>query len=500
MPEPQPDHVSTRPGVMAGLDHEEVADRRHTMAMSYMVTVVHFFSSDKPRIDVIDSRSDQNELLCIGKELGCDGKEVTCRLVVTEDLPRATYELLEHTVGIDPRILDDHRSNGHGPGLVGQADLGIDKAPQSSSAIAVLLYPPLWDLKSRQGNKYKFFVPADLQYTETSRENSIASAQYLEGINTADVSDSGCAFRTQKLLNHVLRNIGPKDDVQQNLTSCLSTWLVVNAYTAFEASAESSIRSWHSIKSLIDRSQNRPVDNKGLCERSRQLIEIKLHLMNKAAFDLGIDSTRQTFRHAFSAGRLPQNYQMDYALQQWQRSRQSLQWVLDDIAHSFKSNESGLQIDLMMTQVEESRKAMQQAEVVKRLTALAFVFIPISTVCSAFGMNIEQFNRNLPSVWVFVTVALAVAISTVICSLELSGNIFWAMLSLLNSLGTAWRTWFRYRQHWWKPGRSQALEIPNKNESDAVQEHRENSPSSARIYGSFAISGRLSHSFKNPGF
>ncbi|KAL8748324.1 MAG: hypothetical protein Q9184_007394, partial [Pyrenodesmia sp. 2 TL-2023] len=106
--------------------------------MSYKVTVVHFFSSGKPRIDAIDSRSGQDELAVIQKEIDCDAEEVALRLIITEDLPRATYQLLEYTVGVDPRLLDDHRSNGHGSGFPGQADLDIDKAPQSSTASIVI--------------------------------------------------------------------------------------------------------------------------------------------------------------------------------------------------------------------------------------------------------------------------------------------------------------------------------------------------------------------------
>lgn len=215
---------------------------------------------------------------------------------------------------------------------------------------------------------------------------------------------------------------------------------MTNAYASFEASAESSIRSWHSTKSHISNPRNRYIDNKRLCEKLRHFTEIKLHLMDKAAVNLGINPTSHTIPHAFGAGNVTH---MDYALQQWQRSRQSLQWILDDIGHLLRSNESGLQIDLMNTQIEESRKAIQQAEVVKRLTALAFVFIPISTVCSAFGMNIEQLSHDMPSVWVFATVALAITISTLICSTQLAGNLFWGMLSVMNSGSITLRAWWQ---------------------------------------------------------
>ena len=217
-------------------------------------------------------------------------------------------------------------------------------------------------------------------------------------------------------------------------------WIVMNAHAAFEASAEASIRSWDGVKSRIKDSPTRYTHIKRLCEQLRKLTEMKLHLMDRASTDLQIDSIGFSGPPKVSS---EDDGQRAYVVQQWLRSRRSLQWLLNDIEQVIRSNESRLQIDLVNTQIEESRKAIQQAEVVKRLTALAFVFIPISTVCSAFGMNIQELSHNLPSAWVFATVALAVAISTVICSTELAVNLLWAFLSLLSSSAAAWRDWWQ---------------------------------------------------------
>jgi hypothetical protein len=69
------------------------------------------------------------------------------------------------------------------------------------------------------------------------------------------------------------------------------------------------------------------------------------------------------------------------------------------------------QMLLAETQLEESRKAIEQAETVKRLTRLAFVFIPISTVCSAFGMNIREMSPN-PSIHIFIITVASVTFLT----------------------------------------------------------------------------------------
>lgn len=306
--------------------------------------------------------------------------------------------------------------------------------------VVVLLYPPLWDLQSFQGSQYQFHVSEDLRIPQNFHEKGKDDVICTQRKIAFDGDGSWLAIRTLELLNYIINSIGTNHNTQKDLAECISTWLMTNAHASFEASAESSIRSWHGIKAHIRDPRNRHIDNKRMCEKLRQFTEIKLHLMDRAALNLGINPLINATSNAFGAGHVPQR---KYVLQQWQRSRQSLQWIQDDIGHLLRSNESGLQIDLMNTQIEESRKAIQQAEVVKRLTALAFVFIPISTVCSAFGMNIEQLSHNLPSVWVFATVALVITVSTLICSTELAGNLFWGMLGLIHSGAVTWRAWWQ---------------------------------------------------------
>jgi CorA-like Mg2+ transporter protein len=65
------------------------------------------------------------------------------------------------------------------------------------------------------------------------------------------------------------------------------------------------------------------------------------------------------------------------------------------------------QIELSQVQIAESRKAIQQTETVRKLTILAFVFIPTSIICSFFGMNIKELD-NHPRIWVFFTALILV--------------------------------------------------------------------------------------------
>ncbi|KAF2727236.1 hypothetical protein EJ04DRAFT_506027 [Polyplosphaeria fusca] len=55
------------------------------------------------------------------------------------------------------------------------------------------------------------------------------------------------------------------------------------------------------------------------------------------------------------------------------------------------------------TMIEESQRAIQQAEGLAKLTRLAFFFIPLSLTSSMFGMNVKQFVTEAPmSIWVWV--------------------------------------------------------------------------------------------------
>ena len=71
---------------------------------------------------------------------------------------------------------------------------------------------------------------------------------------------------------------------------------------------------------------------------------------------------------------------------------------------------NGMSVMMNRAVVAESRKGIEQAERVKRLTVLATIFIPISFVTSLFGMNFREFGTGKLSIWLFVAVAIPVLI------------------------------------------------------------------------------------------
>ncbi|KAL9116509.1 MAG: hypothetical protein Q9187_006966 [Circinaria calcarea] len=68
------------------------------------------------------------------------------------------------------------------------------------------------------------------------------------------------------------------------------------------------------------------------------------------------------------------------------------------------------QQELTNSQLEESRKSIEQNDQVRKLTILAFFFVPISTVSSVFGMNVKelQLSEYQPHIWVFAVVVCCV--------------------------------------------------------------------------------------------
>ena len=63
----------------------------------------------------------------------------------------------------------------------------------------------------------------------------------------------------------------------------------------------------------------------------------------------------------------------------------------------------------------ESRKAIEQARGVARLTLLAYFFIPLSFTSSLFGMNFKELGTHL-SIWVWVAVSVPVfVVALILC-------------------------------------------------------------------------------------
>jgi Mg2+ and Co2+ transporter CorA len=70
----------------------------------------------------------------------------------------------------------------------------------------------------------------------------------------------------------------------------------------------------------------------------------------------------------------------------------------------------GMGVMMNRAVIAESRKAIDQAERLKRLTLLATFFIPLSFTTSLFGMNFKEFGQGQLSAWLFAVVSAPVLI------------------------------------------------------------------------------------------
>ncbi len=61
--------------------------------------------------------------------------------------------------------------------------------------------------------------------------------------------------------------------------------------------------------------------------------------------------------------------------------------------------------------LKESKKSIQLADSVRRITQLAFIFVPLTFVTSIFGMNLEEFGNGNIKIWVFLVVASAMTVT-----------------------------------------------------------------------------------------
>ena len=86
--------------------------------------------------------------------------------------------------------------------------------------------------------------------------------------------------------------------------------------------------------------------------------------------------------------------------------------VLDSGQHICKLVQERIQVETSLASVRESRKSIDEAASVKRLTQLAFIFIPLTYASSLFGMNIKEMTGDGPKLWIFVVISICVILTT----------------------------------------------------------------------------------------
>jgi Mg2+ and Co2+ transporter CorA len=74
----------------------------------------------------------------------------------------------------------------------------------------------------------------------------------------------------------------------------------------------------------------------------------------------------------------------------------------------------GINLAMNKATIEESRRAIEQSQRVKRLTLLATLFIPLSFSSSLLGMNVDLLGQNAVKFWWFFVLCIPITLGATI--------------------------------------------------------------------------------------
>jgi Mg2+ and Co2+ transporter CorA len=132
-------------------------------------------------------------------------------------------------------------------------------------------------------------------------------------------------------------------------------------------------------------------DHRNILESSKERIEAHIRKFQ-------VSSLRAM--HHSDALRTDFHTEVKTLLVRLRESRAGMQAVVETNEQLIQGCLFNLQLELTNTQLVESWRSIEQNATVKRLTALAFVFIPISTVAGTFGMNVHGLADV--KLWIFL--------------------------------------------------------------------------------------------------
>jgi CorA-like Mg2+ transporter protein len=100
--------------------------------------------------------------------------------------------------------------------------------------------------------------------------------------------------------------------------------------------------------------------------------------------------------------------------------------------------ERSMSVIMYSANIVESKRAMEQANRVGKLTMLAYLYVPLSFTSSFFGMNFTQFSSGpYLSVWVWFAVSVPVMAFSILFYV-------WDIPALVSRSAT----WQRMKRHW----------------------------------------------------
>ncbi|KAK6512771.1 hypothetical protein TWF506_008938 [Arthrobotrys conoides] len=130
---------------------------------------------------------------------------------------------------------------------------------------------------------------------------------------------------------------------------------------------------------------------------------------------------------------------MEYATHVVDTTLKDVKRVMEEVSDLRELLKESSSLILAKESIVEARRSAAQAESVTQLTRMAFIFIPLTFATSVFGMNIEEWQDDVPKLkWFFVT-AISCTALTIVSAI------------LLGRLSSQFRAWVKEHRGFW-PG------------------------------------------------
>jgi hypothetical protein len=178
------------------------------------------------------------------------------------------------------------------------------------------------------------------------------------------------------------------------IRECALLWMYSKLDDNYFLACQSEGRCWRDLRAILDpgsdndhTSQQPKRQFRDSMTKTIELLKISTDWLDRALDSVNDQTTYERLRRKVSV------------ILTYEEAR------LGQVLLNINDEQNEVQMKLMVQQLEESRYAIRQAISVGQLTKLAFIFVPLATVCSAFSMNLKEMTTR-PSIWLFVVIAV----------------------------------------------------------------------------------------------
>jgi hypothetical protein len=181
-------------------------------------------------------------------------------------------------------------------------------------------------------------------------------------------------------------------------------WLYSKMNHNYFLACQNEARCWRDIRAILDKSHAGPTAS----QRPKRLFRDSMTKTTEL-LEIARDWLDRTIGTATDTDALKQLQLNAEITLGYEKSR------IGQVLLNISDYQAEVEMELMVSQLQENRFAIEQAMKVGHLTKLAFIFVPLGTVCSAFGMNLREMDTH-PTIWWFVGISVLCTIFAVIMS------------------------------------------------------------------------------------